>query len=365
MPKPKILITGFNAEQSNKDYYLRKELKVIGPFYSLTHCLEDMGYEVEQRPVRQDETLDEYAEVIVFLHSPRAFCHNLYAGLAALVARPDCVVAFDDWQINQILASLKVYHDELCRDDDTAFKQYYFDLFQDKTTSREHIMTRKAEYREALGKILEKRNRLLLTVYKGGDLSRFGLGWQGPVIPYNPNPYHLRRTEANNYGEPGGSALDAFFGEDEHVKSRTWVFSSLVQNKTRPWLAKQGITWPVRIFGARRGQFKSERVTEPEMCRIYRDCWGCLMPGYYHAGGGWWRVRVQQVADAGSIMLCDDEEGKLYGPSFVGLTAKKIESMTDSELRELADRQARELRENHPLDKAVQRQELQVMFDVK
>ena len=66
----KILITGMNKNQTTKDFYLRQQLKVVPSHYSLIRCLEDMGYEVEQRLVKIGEDLSDYDKVICFLASP-------------------------------------------------------------------------------------------------------------------------------------------------------------------------------------------------------------------------------------------------------------------------------------------------------
>lgn len=359
MPR-RVLITGFNAEQNTPNYYQRKQLKIVGSHYSLTECLRDMGYEVDHRPVEQTESLDSYDHVFIFLHSPKAFCQRLYSGIAALHARPDAIVAIDDWQVNQIIGSLEIFRDDLRDRPDAAFKDYYFDLYQG-TEPREQLITRRDEYLDAMNMLLERQQRMLISAFAGGDLSKLQLDWPlERVFAYNPNPYHLNRTPENNYGESSSSLAD-FFEEDE--KDRAWVFASLVQNKTRSWLKKQKVTWPVKIFGAKRGEHKSIRLTEPEMCREYGKNWGCLMPGYYHAGSGWWRARPLQVADVGSILICDEAEARVYGEAYVGVTAESVEAMTDAELYMLAKNQRECLYDKHPLDRAVQRAEIQRVLD--
>ena len=98
MSKPKILITGFNKQQCTRDYFrFNSQLKIVPSHYSLAMCLEDMGYDVEQRQVTIGESLDSYDEVIVFLHNPGGFAEFVYNGLWAIYNRPSCIMAFDDY----------------------------------------------------------------------------------------------------------------------------------------------------------------------------------------------------------------------------------------------------------------------------
>ena len=360
----KILITGFNAEQNQRDYFLKKQLKILNSHYSLIRALEDMGYEVEQRHVEHGEDISHYDDVIVYLHSIQSFCQRLFTGLYAVAARPDCILAFDDWQVDQVFGSFTAYEYDLIHDPSKAFRQYLFDLYAGKE-GKEFIEAQRATYIDAVKIINSKQNRLMICAFADGDTTKFGLNWKGPVFTYNPNPYNLNRGPHNNYGEESNS-LEAFFGSDKtpfEEKEKAWVFASLIQLKTQKWLKLQTPTWEVKSYGAKRGKYKSERVTEPEMCKVYGKNWGCLMPEYYHAGSGWWRSRVQQVADVESILLCSDTEGAIYGDAFVGNSVDKIEGMDFNELKSLARRQNECLYDNHPLDKAVQRKELKEILD--
>lgn len=363
----KILITGFNAEQNERDYFQRKQLKILNSQYSLIRCLEDMGWQVEQRPVEQGEDLSSYDEVIVYLHSIQSFCQRLYSGLWAVAARPDCILAFDDWQIDQVFTSFSGYQKNLEEGDgNAAFRPYLVELYAGKEPV-EVLKNNRNHYIESCKIINAKKNRLLICSFAGGDPTLFGLNWQGQVFTYNPNPYNLNRSPFNNYGEEV-SGLAAFLDDDivdPKDKQKQWIFSSLIQTKTQKWLKLQNPSWPILSFGAKRGEFKGERVIEPEMCRIYNRNWGCLMPEYYHAGSGWWRSRVQQVVDCKSILLCSDKEGAIYGEAFVGNTIEKIENMSLEELTQLGNRMYECLYDNHPLDKTVQRNELQRILDAR
>lgn len=362
----KILITGMNAAQCKKDYFLGQEIKVVPSHYALIRCLADMGYEVEQRAVAIGEDLSGYDDVIVYLHSIQAFCQRLWGGLYAISARPDAILAFDDWQVNQIYDSFRNYADDLRDSPEKAFREYLRELYQGKE-SAEVIESYRDAYLQAVDIVMTKSNRLLISAFAAGDTDLLNLGWEKEsVFTFNPNPYHLNRTPFNNYGE----SMNIMSFVDENVKPedklRQWNFASLVQNKTGKWLKAQNPSswsWPIKYYGQRRGENKQERLIESEMCKVYNSMWGCLMPGYFHSGSGWWRARPLQVADAGSILVCDDKEGAIYGEAYVGVRARDVEQMDLSQLTDLARRQRECLYDKHPLDKAITRYELMKILE--
>jgi hypothetical protein len=364
----KILITGMNAAQCKRDYFLGQEIKVVPSHYALIRCLTDLGYEVEQRAVNIGESLDQYDEVIVYLHSIQAFCQRLWGGLYAISARPNAILAFDDWQVNQIYDSFRNYAEDLRDSPEKAFREYLFDLYQGKE-SRDVVIAHRNAYLQAVDIVMAKNNRLLISAFAGGNVDLLNLDWQkSSVFTFNPNPYHLNRTPSNNYGEPMN--IMSFVEEDVQPedKIRAWNFASLVQNKTGKWLKAQNPQswgWPINYYGQRRGENKQERLIESEMCKVYNRMWGCLMPGYFHSGSGWWRARPLQVADAGSILVCDDKEGHVYGEAYVSVKAAHVEQMDMTQLTSLALRQRECLYDKHPLNKQVTRNELMKALEFK
>lgn len=359
-----------NAAQVRRDYFLGQELQVVPSQYSVIRALEALGYEVEQRPVDLGEDLSGYSDVIVYIHSIQSYCQRLWAGLYAIAARPDCIIAFDDWQVNQIYNTIETYKRDLTeKNDGVAFRQYLFDLWQGKETPDE-VKALRDRYIEACDVVASKRNRLLVSAFDRGDLELLDLGWPSDrVFRFNPNPFHLNRRKDNGYGTGTNSLADLFAGSDP--KERIWNFASLVQEKTRKWLKAQnpdGWKWPVMIYGGRRGKFKSERLIEPEMVRVYGTQWGILMPGYFHSGSGWWRARPLQVADAGSILIGEKKELMVYygDEELAGARAVDIEAMDDTQLAGFALRQREALYDRHPLDQEVTKSEfLEVLHAAK
>ena len=372
----KILVTGFNKEQCTRDYFYGKELKILNSHYSLIRCLEDMGYEVDQRTVSIGENIAAYDKVIVYLASVKSFSRHAFDALYVLKARPDAILGNDDWQVRGVFASFKTYQENLEEWKETGkpflehvTNKYLSNIYKGDTKLEklgDHVNT----FIEGCEIVNRKTNTLLLCTFDGGDNNSFKLDYKGDIVNYNPNPYNLNRRPENNYGEDLG--ILSFFDDEPIIlppeeKKLQWVFSSIVQSKTMPWFNRQKPTWPVLNFGPKQetkltAGIQTSRVKEPVMCRIYNENWGCMMPEYYHAGSGWWRSRVQQVADVESILVCSDKEGAIYGEAYVGNTLAGVEAMTIEEKTRLGKAQKECLYDNHPLNKKVQMRELEAIL---
>ena len=349
----KILITGMNAAQCIENYWTRQDLKVVNTQYALVKALRDLGHEVTQRHAVIGETLQEYDKVIAFIHSPAGFCGYLYNGLWAIHARPDCILAIDDWQADSIWEGVTGLTE------DSIFREYF--IRNGKDNCPENLQDYKEQLLNGVEIVKAKQNRMLIAAFQGGDISL--------MIPEYPkhlfrtwllNPYHLNRRPENNFTGDDDLFIMDDMTVDPKDKKREWIFTSLVQGKTRKYLKTLNIgdNWNVNIYGGLRGQFKTPRLIEPEMCNVYQENWGVLVPKYYHSGSGFWRPRVFQVADANSILVVDDSEGKLYSEAHRGLKPADVEAMDLTQLIDLAKRQKEGLYDSQPLDKSITRKQL-------
>lgn len=385
--KKKCLITGFNKNQCTRKFYLRQQLKVVPSHYSLVNCLEDMGYDVEQRQVQLGEDLSKYDEVIVFIAGPRQLvATTVYEGLWAISQHPNCILAFDDWQVPDLFKGVAK-----CANPDELFAQFILDV---NKKTLEDVKPYETYLLRAINQIKNKRNRMLISAFKTTHLNAEEFGPhllfdnidypRDRLFVYNPNPYH-RNRKWGDLGHEG--AEDSKFvkspinmGEDPlPEKERRFNFASLVQSKTQKWLKKQGYTgnpkndeegdigsWPVDLYGSKAESQK--RLTEDEMVKVITRDWACLMPGYDHAGSGWWRARPLSCADADSILIGDEKELRVYYGDdypFYGLTAKDLAECSDEELKEIAKAQKDAIYKLHPLDKQVQQQELQAVLSAE
>lgn len=342
----KILITGMNTNQTTFDFYLRMQLKVVPSQYSLFRALTDMGYEVHQRAVNIGETLEEYDDVIVYIHNPAGFAGFVYNALWAISARPDCILAFDDWQTDSIYSGLTALEDP-----EKLFRAYVKD---GHTSIPEDIQSYETALISAIQKIKSKTNRMLISAYAGGDCTKVLEYPKDKMFTFNPNPYHLNRQ---TFVHPM---------LEKTPKERVFNFAGLVQGKTKKWLKSQdipGTGWDLKLYGSRKdGQ---DRVTEDKMVNIYGEHWGILMAGYFHAGSGWWRARPLQVADAGSILIGEPEEMTIYYHDEFLSSIKPVDiiQMSDTELAAIAEAQKEALYKHHPLDKLVEQAELNAVLN--
>ncbi len=333
----KILITGMNKNQCTFDFYLKQQLKVVPSHYSLVRALRDMGHEVDQRAVIIGEDLNEYDEVITFIHNPSGFAGFVYNALWAIHKRPNCILAFDDWQTDSIYNGLLQLQDPK-----KLFRKYVKDTH---TFIPDDIEKYEQIFIDTLDHIAQKKNRMLISAFAGGDPTLLIDYNRDLIFTYNPNPYHLNRQTSIKIKQ----------------KEKVFNFAGLVQGKTKKWLKNQKVEqtdWPLELYGSRKdGQ---DRVTEDVMVDIYATQWGILMPGYFHAGSGWWRARPLQVADAGSILIGDPKEMLIYygDEQLANLTAHEVAQMSDSSLQEIANAQRDALYSLHPLDKEVEKEEL-------
>lgn len=394
----KILVTGFNKNQCTRKFYLRQQLKVVPSHYSLWNCLTAMGHEVEQRQVTLGEDLSSYDEIIVFIAGPRQLvATTVYEGLWAISQKPNCILAFDDWQVPDLFKGVAKCDGRA----NELFAQFILDV---NKKTLEDVKPYELEFMDALRTITSKQNRMLISAFQTGhlnDAEAYGpqLLFDKITYPrdrlfvYNPNPYHRNRVW-NDEGHEGSedptfkpSAL-SFTGGPRPEKQRRFNFASLVQSKTKKWLKKQGYqenveddetgriygngkyqttpSWFVDLYGSKADTQK--RLTEDDMVRIITRDWGCLMPGYEHAGSGWWRARPLQAADAGSILIGDEKELRVYYGAdypFYGLTAKDLVTASDEELSEIAGVQKMLLYKLHPLNFGVQQTELQAVLDAE
>ena len=384
----KILLTGFNKNQCARKFYLRQQLKVVPSTYSAYNCLTDMGYIVEQRQVTLGEDLSQYDEVIVNIAGPRQLvATTVFEGLWAISQRPECILSFDDWQLPELFKGVQKIQGK----PEELFAEFILGV---NKKTLEDVLPYEKQFMSAVDVICSKKNRMLISAFSTAHLNSTDYGphllfnkidYPGDrLFTFNPNPYHRNRTWENPHHEGPEDPTWTAPSLSHPVllqpkKERRFNFASLVQSKTQKWLKKQGYTgnpkddeqgeingWPVDLYGSKADTQK--RLTEDEMVKVIARDWACLMPGYEHAGSGWWRARYQQCADVGSILIGDEKELRvIYGKDypFYDLKASGLATLTDDELVEIASTQRECLYRLHPLDKAVQRSELTSILTAK
>ena len=162
----RILITGINQAQTQRDFYLRQQLQVVPSHYGLIRCLEDMGWEVDQRPVTIGEDLSGYDEVIVYIHNLQSFAARIWSGLWTISQRPDCILAFDDWQFKGMIDSIIKYKESII-EDNKPFRKYLFDHYGGPE-GEDVIKAHAQDYIDGCTIVENRNNRLLVSAFAGG-----------------------------------------------------------------------------------------------------------------------------------------------------------------------------------------------------
>ena len=350
----KVLVTGFSRAAATRDFHKNSQIGLATSHYSFVSCLEDMGYTVDQRRVTIGEDLSEYHRIYVFLMHISPFDINIYNSLWTIANYSDKVVlALEDWQSPK---DINRWSNDIDKTVASITNDYYVNnVVVEKTLEPSWVK----DFTKAFEIIGRKDKHLMLPAYLGGDISILFPEWNKSLLnSWFPPPYHLHRSPGNWQGD-GTVDLGALFDETPE-KEKVWNFAGLIQAETEKWFNKTTASakWPIYKFGSL--SKKQQRLTETEMVQMFQRHWGILMPGYYHAGSGWWRVRPQQVADVSSILLGEDKEVALFGPSYLNLTCDKIENMTEKQREELAAAQTVEYYKSQPLEKSITQEQLKV-----
>lgn len=340
-----------------------------------------MGHEVHQKPVEFDDDISDYDDVFVYIAGPRQLVTTkLFNGLMAIAKRPDCILLMDDWQVADLFKGVIK-----CLDDNELFAPFILNVNKKNITE---LLPYKNDFNKAINIIADKSNRMLISAFNvdhlnnkagyGAHLLFSNIKYPSDLLfTYNPNPYHRNRKpgdiQHDGIENPHFNGTEVIPKMGIHIlKRKRFNFASLVQSKTQKWLKKQGYinnpediesgfigTWRVDLYGSRAESQK--RLTEDEMCKIFQQDWGCLMPGYDHAGSGWWRSRPLQTADANCILIGDKKEiSVFYGDKFplLDLKAADLIVATDADLNDIANDQHKALYFYHPLDKKYQQHEI-------
>lgn len=336
----KILVTGFTRAACTRNFHEKSQIGLCTAHYSLVECLEDMGWEVDQRPVTAGEDLSAYDKVIVFLMHVSPYNTYMYGALWAIAQRKDALLAIEDWQSPKNINTWS-------KDVDKVVESITNDYYVESVVAEKELRPEwKSAFRDAISVVSGGELPVTLPAHLGGDFKMLFPNWnQTKVHSWFAPAYTLHR-------QPAVSLI-------EEPKEKVFNFAGLIQSETEKWFNKvtKDCTWQIKQYGSK--SKKQKRLTEEEMVTVFSDQWGVLMAGYWHAGSGWWRARPQQVADVGSILICEDKEGAIFGEPYVGLTCQKLEGMTELELEKLAFDQKEAYYSSQPMDKSITRKQVE------
>lgn len=327
----KILVTGITTLHCEEDYYLRQQLKVVPSEQALVRLLREMGHFVEQRAVKWGEDLDGYDRIITYLCGTDSFVCGHTSGALWTLKRKDTLIAFDDYQVDRTVQDGTFKPDAKWKD---AFVNQ-----MEGATNRDELDELHFDWckdRQVLIPAFSNGNLDLLfakTRKKHGDwLATQNITLHG----YDPNPFLEGRVPRGR-----AAALAAV------SRRKQWVVAGL-SKQNRGAMKKWKPTFPVIELGGR-GE-NGIRMPEPEAVEWFGESWLHCMPGYSHAGSGWWRSRPSQLAGHGVVCYCDPKEGAIYGDSWVIQDPLSLEAMSEAELESLGAAQAKEFFERHPID---------------
>ena len=324
----KVLITGITQLHCQEDYYLKQQLKVVPSELALIRILRELGHTVEQRPVTWGEDLDSYDRIITYLCGTDSFVCGHTPGALWTLKRPDTLIAFDDWQTDRTIQD-GTYKAT------AKWKPNFSKQMQGMEDMRDELDELHYDWckgRKVLAPMFSNGNMDLLfnktRRRKGEWLKEQNMRIYG----YDPNPWLPGRIPESGYIE---------------LKKKEWVVAGLNQT-SRGYMNKWKPTLPVVELGGR-GE-NGRRMPEPDAVEWFGRRWLHAMPGYSHAGSGWWRSRPSQLAGANVVTYCDPKEGAIYGPSWVIKDPLVLEQMSSKDLRELAGAQRFEFFQRHPID---------------
>lgn len=344
-----ILITGPKKLSIVRDFYKNQQLKVVPAITSFINACEALGHHVTQRSVNIGETLKEYDKVIVIVGGIADHIYKWFPQMLwALHVRRDAIVCCDDWQIDRYL-NFGMKNKTVEQMQEKLFGKFCKSVY--KTTCPEYVKYEN-EMMEAMISGVNGRY-VIYPMFPGGDIK---------LMPFTPGTIKMEW-----YPEPFSVLRHPQFDKGTKItKSEHHVLAGITQPTKDSWMKKNKCNWPIEVYGSMKKDGLDEevamkngnvivnrgRVTEPEIVNRFALSWSNILPGYKHAGSGWWRARPLQSILAKSILICNDNrEAKVYGESFCDLTPSKIESMSGKERVDLIKAQKADFLKNNPMSK--------------
>ena len=295
----KILITGFTGKQA----CVSDTFKFAQQSLTVEKLLQELGHEVDMRPVTVGEDLSAYSRVIVYLFVP-GHAASIYqdGALWALGSRPDALWCLDDWLVKPISVEARKLLPKSKGLDDKS----------------------RLALRELSGDGGWRR-RCLFPLFKRGA-NPLGVGFiavkEAVVVDFTA--YWLARYS---------KVADAL---PEVARKRLWIHTALA--KEDEWRASCKFEWPVLSFGDK--TILGNRKHEADLIPYIKESWGLLSAPHPNSGSGWWRVRFALGAACSTPVFGDPHElRKAYGTDELWLGVKRFEAQTDSELSLLAEAQ--------------------------
>lgn len=327
----KILMTGANARSIGST---RVRYDYVQFHQIVREALEELGHEVDMRPVFEAEDVRCYDRALVHVGAPSSLSNGYLPGAAHTLAVMEdrARVYVDDWSAERLADDIAAHVER------QKGWERHVNVFRPKEWSRLGHVKHVNAARRALLRFLDIGGPpwpIAGPFFNWGDRTGFFQTGKRKInavpIGIDPSPdiYHL--DEARDL-----------------PKDRRWILATL-QNHDR-WLEDLSATWPIDVLGAqpkavggvRLATAQNPVVSEADVQRAYGAAWGVLSPWYKTAGTGWWRARFNFATEVGSILFCGDADGEAIGPAFT-VPVAEVEELLDHELEALAEAQQSEL----------------------
>jgi len=313
--RPRVLISGFTAQQVGRGNRLRYE-----PVADLwARGLREAGCDVDHAMCTPGMDISRYDAVLMGVIGLAGLgCSYIYGALD-VVARvdPDRLTLYvDDWQLGLVRSSIGTIQ----RGPHRLVKPLmsYRRDYEWACQNRDHLIA--GVDRLAGG------NHVLYPRYNWGDPSIIEDQFPGEWRPYGVDPSALCVEYPVTQSFP-------------EARARQWVLGIL--SDQREWVESLGLGWDVYYVGGKKSRAE-QPLTEAELIQLYSESWGVLSPPYPISGSGWWRNRYVYAARHGCVVLSSGQECTPVGDAY-RCTAAQVEAMDQGQLVVLRARQREQL----------------------
>lgn len=283
--KPKkILVTGFTSRQCNPD----KNKRDVMVSWLIAEVCRDLGYEVEHRNPKVEESYDEFDHVFWGMAPLHGLGSNrAYGALSCfLKTYPSGRITFyqDDHDNAKVMNGIRTVHNDPAR----LVKSFF-------NYKLEYDIANTPEWKKYLAQGVE-----ILNDY----------AWPTTIIPAFPWAELDRLTvKCPNLVDPVGIDFSAYLPKydvetpDERLKQ--WV----VEVTDEKWFARQRIDW----FPQRYGKGYDKRPDDQIVVQQYAQSWGVINRGQDY---GWWNSRIGYAAQTRSIYVTKWQEVESLGDAY-------------------------------------------------
>lgn len=346
-----ILFTGGMANMTDRNYSkTRSRLRLATTTDALIAALEEQGHTVTAKVVVPGEDLSMYDQLIVGLTGLFSNLCSYTCGVYwALSKFPDALLTVNDWRV---LDAMKMV--------DPAFKksESYFTSFIPGNNEGISKLNKVDDYNALLLKhwdvIMEAKakfdcaqgNTLIFPAYKG--FNREKLKVANPVVRYNPGAYMIQDEFTSDASEKQNVHIIAGAAKPNW----SW-YKKMHPQWTDLESAQAASAWDIKTYGG----WCKNTLPESELTHVIAQSKGIIVPSYNQiAGVGMWRPRHVIAKNVQRLIICDKDEGLVMGEGYGQHTIAEIESMTDSQYKELVDLQAKSFNDAYETRAEVQEQ---------